>query len=400
MNFLILNLVLVFMFFYYVHNLGTIRRGKLKNIITLTLCAFIITVFSVLTNEYEHFSWILVFIVMLFFVLFYDEDPFLLQWKKLLSYCLAVIIISAIFKSYSKYSYLIIYDAMLLFCFIILSKHRKYLNIINGILVTLIYLVIIFATAILINAAGTNGNNISYIYFIFAILASLMFWVLEIIFKNYQASFEKTTRYFQQNVLHSQYEEIKNIYLNMRGWRHDYHSHLQTIKAHLALKQLDEVQKYLLELEKDLNRVDEYVKSGNLLADAILNSKISIADSKNISVTCKAELPESIVISDIDMCVILGNLLDNAIESCMNIEENKRFIRIYIAVMKNQLYMSIQNSAKEELNFNERNYISNKRGEHGLGMKRVKMLIDKYNGYLNLQNEPGIFASEVTVPLI
>ena len=97
------------------------------------------------------------------------------------------------------------------------------------------------------------------------------------------------------------------------------------------------------------------------------------------------------------MCYI-GNLLDNAIESCQKLNENK-FIRIYVAIIKKQLYISIQNSAKEELDFNDRNYITNKRGNHGLGMKRVNILVNKYNGFLNLQNEPGIFASEVTLPI-
>ena len=287
-----------------------------------------------------------------------------------------------------------IFQAMLLFCFLKLSHHRKYLNILNGILVALLYITIIAVTML----PSEAFSHIAYL--ILTIIATLIFIILEVIFQSYQASFEKTTRYFQQNVLHNQYEEIKNIYLNMRGWRHDYHNHLQTIKAHLALNQLNEVQDYLLELEKDLSRVDSYVKSGNLMADAILNSKITIAENKKIKVNCKAEIPEQIMISDIDMCVILGNLLDNAIESCMKIEEDKRFIRIYISIIKNQLYISIQNSAKEDLSFDERQYISTKRGNHGLGMKRVKILIDKYNGYLNLQNEPGIFASEITVPLV
>jgi sensor histidine kinase YesM len=343
---------------------------------------------------------------MLLFVLFYDEEPFSLQWKTTISYVIAVIIISSIFNIYSRYSSRMIFQAMLLFCFLKLSHYRKNLNKTNGSIVTLVYVIIITVTMISSNPFLTVGENSPYIYFNYinyltlTIIATLMFVILELIFKNYQSSFEKSTRYFQQNVLHNQYEEIKNIYLNMRGWRHDYHSHLQTIKAHLALNQLDEVQKYLLDLEKDLSRVDSYVKSGNLMADAILNSKITIAENKNINVICKAELPEQLIISDIDMCIILGNLLDNAIEACMQIEEDKRFIRIYISMMKNQLYISIQNSSKEELNFNERHYISTKRGEHGLGMKRAKVLIDKYNGYLNLQNEPGIFASEVTVPLV
>ena len=67
--------------------------------------------------------------------------------------------------------------------------------------------------------------------------------------------------------------------------------------------------------------------------------------------------------------------------------------------VKHQLYLSVQNSAKEELDFDERNYISKKRGNHGLGMKRVKVLVDQYQGFLNLQNQPGIFAAEVLLPL-
>ena len=124
-----------------------------------------------------------------------------------------------------------------------------------------------------------------------------------------------------------------------------------------------------------------------------------VAKKNNINIICKAEAPNGISISEIDLCVILGNLLDNAMESCAQVENKNPFIRIYIAVIHSQLYISIQNSAKDILDFNERNYISTKRGNHGLGMKRVKILVDKYEGYLNLQNQPGIFASEVTLPL-
>ena len=385
---LVFNTILILLYFYYTYNIGAIQKGKVKTIIAFTLC--ILTLVISYLFKYEFVGWFLITLIMMFFDLFYDDEPFVFQWYKILTYGLVTTITLLINSFLSIISHLLIYEFMLLLSFLLLSKQRKCLNMINGILVTITYLIIIVATVIYIN---TNINSLMFI------LSSLLFLILEFIFQSYQVSFEKSTKYFQQNVLHNQYEEIKNIYLNMRGWRHDYHNHLQTIKAHLALNQLDEVQKYLLELEHDLNRVDSYVKSGNLMADAVLNSKISIAENKSINVTCNAELPEKLVITDIDMCVILGNLLDNATESCMKIEENKRFIRIYIAVFKKQLYISIQNSAKEELDFNEKNYISTKRGEHGLGIKRVKILVDKYNGYLNLQNEPGIFASEITIPL-
>ena len=121
---------------------------------------------------------------------------------------------------------------------------------------------------------------------------------------------------------------------------------------------------------------------------------------KRQALDCAADLPEQLSVSDVDLCVILGNLLDNAVEACEKIPPEARFLRVYCAVIKNQLYLSVQNSAKEELDFDERNYISKKRGNHGLGLKRVQVLADRYGGFLNLQNQPGIFAAEVLLPLV
>ena len=97
--------------------------------------------------------------------------------------------------------------------------------------------------------------------------------------------------------------------------------------------------------------------------------------------------------------MIIGNLMDNAIEACEKVERSGRFLRLYMAVMKKQLYLSIANSAPEEANFNARHYITEKRGNHGHGVKRVKLAVDRYDGYLNLKNEPGVFVSEVMLPM-
>lgn len=230
-------------------------------------------------------------------------------------------------------------------------------------------------------------------------LLLLLLWAtLELTRYGYRTGYERSTRAFQQNVLLHQYEETKEMYLNMRGWRHDYHNHIQSVKAYLSLGQIEEAAAYLDEVDADLTHVDSYIRSGNLMADAVLNSKLSLAEKAQIRVDCTAKLPEKLTLSDVDLCVILGNLLDNAIEACQQIGPEQRFLRIYMVLIKEQLYISVQNAAKEILNFNERNYITSKRGQHGLGLMRVKLLVDKYEGCLNLQNEPGIFAAEVTLP--
>lgn len=204
---------------------------------------------------------------------------------------------------------------------------------------------------------------------------------------------------FQNELVDRHYAEVETMYRKMRGWRHDYHNHMQVMKAKLSMGDLDGMGAYLDQLERELDRVDTLVKSGNLMTDAILNSKLTLARRNNIRVNCRAKLPERLPMEDVDLCVILGNLLDNAIEACQKVEEDDRTLRLYMAVNKGQFYLSLQNSAPQEPDFDARHYITSKRGNHGLGMKRVKAAVDKYQGYLNLANEPGIFAAEVTMPL-
>lgn len=210
---------------------------------------------------------------------------------------------------------------------------------------------------------------------------------------------EKTIAY-QSKLLSQQVNEIETMYMKMRGWRHDYHNHLQSLKAHLEAGQIDEIREYLKELENELDSIDTLYHSGNTQLDAILNAKLAIASKEDIPVKCDASLPAELTVSDIDLCVILGNLLDNAVESCRRIEDKTgRFLRVYIGILKKQLYISVTNSTNESERKRNDSYFTSKRGDHGHGLKRVDMVVSKYDGYLNRQNEPGVFATEIVLPL-
>lgn len=206
---------------------------------------------------------------------------------------------------------------------------------------------------------------------------------------------------FQNDLITKQCDEVQNIYSQMRGWRHDYHNHLQTMKAHLALGQTRELSEYLDKLDHDLTSVDTVIKTGNVMIDAVLNSKISLAVSKKINVDAKATVPSEIKISEVDLCVIIGNLLDNAMEACLKQpNEAERFIRVYIGILKGQLYISVSNSVGGEIKKSGKTYISTKDAfSHGFGLMRVDKIADKYSGYINRQNEDGVFATEVMLPL-
>lgn len=331
-------------------------------------------------------GWFIQLILIDLYILFYAKE-----YEHYISYCLlqlcllGVLLIMFVVLGGVKFLMVlpILFIPTVYLIQLWLKKRRQYVLFIGISLFTIVFFYM-----------GLEG----YCYIMYACTICLLY-LIESIYRGFKQNFVKNTKDFQDQVILHHYDEVKSVYLNMRGWRHDYHNHIQTMKAYLALERYDCIGEYLGELEKDLNTVDNLIKSGNLMVDAILNSKLSLAKSHNISINCKVTIPEKINISDIDICVMLGNLLDNAIEACDQIEEERRFIRIYGDVVHSQFYFSVFNSATEEISFNQKSYISEKRGEHGHGMKRVKLTVDKYEGYLNLKNEPGVFASEIMIPL-
>ncbi len=229
-----------------------------------------------------------------------------------------------------------------------------------------------------------------------AALISVLLTIL--ILKN---KYDKRLSDFQDSVLKKQRDEVQNIYQTMRAWRHDYHNHMQAIKALLSMGKKEELSEYLDNLEKDLDSIDIAIRTGNVGLDAILSSKVSIARKNNIEVNCTAKVPADLKISDVHLCAIVGNLMDNAIEACEKITEGSepRFIRIYIGLFKSQLYISVSNATCEKHRRRLSELVTSKLGEHGFGLRRIDKLAEKYDGYVNRKNEPGIFATEVMLPL-
>lgn len=204
---------------------------------------------------------------------------------------------------------------------------------------------------------------------------------------------EKRVAAYQDDLIEKHFEEVQSIYDKMRGWRHDYHNHIQAL---LALVGDDErTRDYLWKLNKDLTEVDTVVKTGNVTVDAILNSKLTLIKSKAIPVDAVAKVPDDLKISEIDLCAIIGNLLDNAIEAVLPLPPEARFIRIYIGMLKSQLYISVTNSTATEPSKIGGKYVSTKGEGRGVGLMRVDSIAKRNGGTVNRQNESGVFATEV-----
>lgn len=213
---------------------------------------------------------------------------------------------------------------------------------------------------------------------------------------------------YQNDLMEKHCEEVENMYRQTRGWRHDYHNHIQTMKAYLSMGELNKLEHYLGELDTDLTTVDTVIKTGNVMIDAALNSKISLAKAKNIAVDAKAIVPRALPVPEMDFSLIIGNLMDNAMEACLKIEEEtKRFIRIYIDILKGQLYIYIINSTDGRVKGKiatagkKIRYLSGKGGRsHGFGLMRVDRVVERYKGYIDRQDEENVFVTEIMLPLV
>ncbi len=218
---------------------------------------------------------------------------------------------------------------------------------------------------------------------------------------------DRRISHYQSDLLQKHCEEVENMYRQTRGWRHDYHNHIQTMKAYLTMGETDRLGDYLDRLDEDLTTVDTVVKTGNVMIDAVLNSKISLARHKRIAVEAKAIVPDRLDISEIDLSLVIGNLMDNAMEACLRIEdESRRFIRVYIDTIKGQLYIYVMNAVdgrvKKKLEENQQiRYLSTKADRtHGFGLMRIDRVVERYKGYIDRQDEENVFATEILLPLV
>lgn len=200
---------------------------------------------------------------------------------------------------------------------------------------------------------------------------------------------------FEEEILQKYYTEVENMYARMRGWRHDYRHHIQTMKVHAAKGEYAEIDRYLDMLDQDLTNVETVVKTGNRMADAILNSKLSLAEQKEIRIKAEARIPVSLTVSELDLCTIIGNLLDNAMEACMELPPQERLIRVYMEMKGNYLYFALTNTARGE---KKHSFRSTKGKGHGLGLSRVDAAVKKYGGYVTRASEDGAFSTEILLP--
>lgn len=203
----------------------------------------------------------------------------------------------------------------------------------------------------------------------------------------------------QLEMYRNQFTDAEKQYNEMRNIRHDMINHLQCILELIKKNEIDKAQEYLKKmLENRLTSICQYVNTGNRVVDVIANTKLSICQNENIKTIVDIS-GFDLNIDDVDICIVLGNLLDNAIEYlrkhnvekmiCLEISQKKSYVNI---IVKNLIESSVlQSNPKLVTN-------KSKRELHGIGLKSVKDVIGRYGGMMDLYEQDNFFIVDVWLP--
>lgn len=175
----------------------------------------------------------------------------------------------------------------------------------------------------------------------------------------------------------------------MNQLNHDFNNHKLVIEKLIAEYSNEEVSEYINEMFTLDNNV--YINTKNKVFNYLLNEKINFAKEKNIDVKCliQGDLLNDIKI--VDLSIVLGNLLDNAIEACMDVDD--KHIDINIMQDSHKLVISITNTFNGIIKKNDKQFLTIKKDEslHGYGISNISSICKKYNGYNYIDHDDKIF---------
>lgn len=195
----------------------------------------------------------------------------------------------------------------------------------------------------------------------------------------------------------SHYAELEKMDAEIRRFRHDYTNHLQSILSLIQMKAYTDAVEYIEKIQKTAYSSGTVMfYSGNKLADAILTDKSAALD-ENCRIEYSGIMPTSI--ENVDLCVILSNSLDNAIEACREVH-SPCTISVFAGEQQGYFVMSIKNpTARSDSFYDIPPTTKSKKEQHGMGLYNIESAVKKYNGQMKIKCENGIFELMITMKL-
>ena len=202
----------------------------------------------------------------------------------------------------------------------------------------------------------------------------------------------------QNELLAKNYQVAKESYESNARLYHDMGNHFSMIQSYLADGKVEEARTYLDRLGKDRAAYSVERFTGIEAVDYILSQKAAFAKQQNVETSIHAEYPKDCKIDPVDLCTILTNLLDNAMEACGKLPEaSAKILSVTIRRINQFIIIQIANSCIEEPIISKGNFKTSKtdKRHHGWGMKNVRLAVEKYHGTMEYEYNKNMFIVSV-----
>ncbi len=189
----------------------------------------------------------------------------------------------------------------------------------------------------------------------------------------------------QEHSLNQYVEEAKTRYDETKSFRHDIRNHIAVVKKLLQGGKLEEAVSYIEDMDDMAEKMSFPCSTNNPVVDILVGNKLGIAKSMGIDVDCSLLLPYPCSLRDIDICIVLSNALDNAIQAVKNLGAGtEKYIHVSGRIQGDFLMMEIENSFHGKGAFKK-----------GTGLSNVKKVAEKYGGAMSIEIQENVFALHV-----
>lgn len=198
----------------------------------------------------------------------------------------------------------------------------------------------------------------------------------------------------QQNKYYDEQFKIMNSSIKAtRVIRHDLNNHIAIVSSLIEQGTSQEALQYLKDIKGSYNRNGNYVQTGNIAIDSVLNFKLQEADGQNVDVSFDISIPDTVEIPAFDIVTVLGNLLDNALDATCKLEDNRK-IDLQMKYDKGRFLFKIENTYNGQVLKQDGIILTTKHNSsnHGIGLENVRKIVDKYEGMMDIEHDENKFS--------
>ena len=213
----------------------------------------------------------------------------------------------------------------------------------------------------------------------------------------YEASLQQAEQRLSLQKEH--YKQLSEQIQLAREAGHDLRHHMRTLRSFAEQSQWNQLKAYLDDYEPHLQERQLVIRSEHLTVDAVLNHYATLAHAKNATYDVCLHIPPDLSFPDDELCVLLANLLENALEAISEQTCGTPFIRMRGEAIHGHLGIVMDNSFSQERIYKNEMFLSTKGKNHGLGLHSIETIVKKYGGLADFSTENGVFHSSILIPL-